>query len=142
MVTHQIAVAPRAPEVAVSLARLRTARMMSSLAVIFLLFDGFARMVAFAPYLEGTLRAGYTARHGLWIGLLLVVCALLYAVPRTAVLGAVLLTGYLGAATATNLRIGDPIIFPLLMGVWIWAAIYLVDPRLARLLPLRRSQEE
>jgi hypothetical protein len=106
---------------------------------LFLMFDGIARTVAFAPYLEGTLRAGFDARLSAPIGVLLIVCTLLYAVPRTAVLGAVLLTGYLGAATAANLRIGDPIWFTLLFGALLWAGIYLREPRLTALLPLRRD---
>lgn len=113
---------------------------MSVFAVLFLLFDGAARMVGFAPYLEGTVHAGFAAEHGIWIGLLLILCTLLYAVPRTAYVGAILLTGYLGAATATNLRVGDPFIFPLLFGVWIWAALYLRDPLLAELLSVHKRR--
>jgi hypothetical protein len=113
--------------------RNRAGAIMFALAVLFLLFDGAARVVAFAPYVAGTVHAGFSAEDGVWIGLLLIASTLLYAVPRTTYLGAILLTGYLGAATATNLRVGDPFIFPFLFGVWIWAALYLMDPRLASL---------
>lgn len=107
--------------------------------MVFLLVDGVARAVHFQPYLEGTLRAGYDAGMAVPIGILLVVCTVLYALPVTTVLGAILLTAYLGAATATNLRIGDPIIFPVIFGVWIWAGVYLRDARLAALVPRRRE---
>jgi hypothetical protein len=114
---------------------------MTALAVLFLLFDGAARMAHFAPYVEGTVRSGFAAQDGVWIGLLLVVSTLLYAVPRTAFVGAILLTAYLGAATATNLRVGDPFIFPVLFGVWVWAALYLRQPALAALLHRQRGPD-
>jgi hypothetical protein len=129
--TPRPAALPRAPA--------RAGQVISALSALFLLADGVLRAVAFAPYLDGTLRAGFDASVSAPIGALLVGCTLLYAVPATAVLGAVMLTGYLGAATATNLRIGDPFWFPLLFGVLIWAGIYLREPRLASLLPLRRD---
>jgi hypothetical protein len=71
------------------------------------------------------------------IGLLELLCAVLYLVPQTALLGAVLLTGYLGGAVATHLRIGEPFVLPLVLGVLIWAGLWLRDPRLRGLLPLR-----
>lgn len=111
--------------------RVRAGTIMAALAILFLLFDGAARMAHFGPYVEGTVRAGFAAQDGVWIGLLLVLSTLLYAVPRTAFVGAILLTAYLGAATATNLRVGDPFIFPVIFGVWVWAALYLRDARVA-----------
>jgi hypothetical protein len=67
-------------------------------------------------------------------------CAAVYVVPRTAVLGAVLLTGYLGGAVATHVRVGDAFIVPLLLGVLVWAGLYLRDERVRALLPLRKSR--
>lgn len=127
--------AMRAPSVSKS--RARAGHALTAVAVLFLLFDGVARMTHFAPYLEGTTRAGFSESLAFPIGLLLLVCTVLYAIPRTAILGAILLTGYLGAATATNLRIGDPYLFPVIFGVVVWAGVFLREPRLAALVPLR-----
>jgi hypothetical protein len=122
---------------AVSKGQLRTGWGITGFCALFLLFDGIARAVHFGPYLEGTIRAGFDASLSAPIGILLVLCTLFYLLPRTAVLGAVLLTAYLGAGTAVNLRIGDPFWFPVLFGVAVWAGIYLREPRLAALLPFR-----
>jgi hypothetical protein len=116
----------------------KVGRVLTVLAVLFLLFDGAARAVLFQPYVDGTLRAGYPAGYSTGIGILLIVCTVLYAVPRTCILGAVLLTAYLGAATSVNLRTEDPLLFPAVFGVWVWAGVFLREPRLWALLPLRR----
>jgi hypothetical protein len=68
------------------------------------------------------------------------ICTLLYLVPRTSYLGAILLTGYLGGATASTLRVGDPWIFPVMAGILLWGGLYLRDPRLRALIPLRRRR--
>jgi hypothetical protein len=82
---------------------------------------------------------GYPESSATGIGLLELACAIVYVIPRTAVLGAVLVTGYLGGAVATHVRIGDPsFMMPLLLGILAWAGIYLRDERLHALLPLRR----
>lgn len=73
------------------------------------------------------------------LGILEIVCTVTYAVPRTAMLGAILLTGYLGGATATHVRIGDSFISPVILGVLVWGGLFLRDPRLRALIPLRRS---
>lgn len=105
---------------------------------LFLLFDGGARAVGFAPYVEGTVQAGYPASYGVGIGVLLIVPTALYLLPRTAVLGAILLTGYLGAAVASNLRVGLSFVFPLVFGMLVWGALYLLDGRLREMIPVRR----
>jgi hypothetical protein len=74
------------------------------------------------------------------LGAVELVCAILYVVPQTSVLGAVLLTGYLGGAVATHVRVGDPFIPPLLLGVLVWAGLFLRDLRLRALLPLRKQE--
>lgn len=116
----------------------RTGMILTALAALFLLVDGIARVIGFAPYVEGTLNAGFAASDGLWIGLVLIAFTVLYLVPRTAFLGAILVTAYLGAATATHLQAGDPFFFPILFGVWIWAALYLRDPRLRDVILFKR----
>lgn len=132
-----ITVKPVSPWAAVASPRLRRIGVaVSGLAAAFLFFDGAARLVGFTPYAEGTLRAGYSASLGPWLGIVLIACAALYALPRTAPLGAILLTGYLGGAVATNLRLGDPIAFPVMVGLLVWGGLYLRERRLAMLLPL------
>jgi hypothetical protein len=115
-----------------------TGRIISGFATLFLLADGVGRLAAFGPYVEGTVQAGYPAHLAAPIGLALVVCTLLYALPRTAVLGAILLTGYLGGATASHVRLEEPnFLFAFAFGVLVWVGLYLREPRLRALLPLR-----
>ena len=109
------------------------ARILGSLLVLFLLADGAGKVLRFAPYVEGTARVGYPASCLVPLGLVLLACTILYAVPRTAVLGAVLLTGYLGGATATHVRMGQPFVFPVVFGVLLWVCLYLRDARVRRL---------
>ncbi|NJN37230.1 MAG: DoxX family protein [Nitrospiraceae bacterium] len=71
------------------------------------------------------------------LGVLELVCVILYIIPRTAVLGAILLTGYLGGAILTHLRVGDPFIGPVVFGVFIWGGLFLRDPRVRALIPVR-----
>ncbi len=114
-------------------------RVISTFAALFLLFDGGARLVRFAPYAEGTVKFGYPEYLASWIGLVLLVSTLLYVIPRTAVLGAILLTGYLGGATASQVRAEDSwFLFPVAFGVLVWGGLYLRDARLHALVPLRR----
>jgi hypothetical protein len=85
-------------------------------------------------------RFGYLDRTLLPIALVELACAVLYVIPRTAVLGAVLVTGYLGGAVATHVRVGDPsFVMPLVLGVLAWAGLYLRDARVRSLLPLRTA---
>jgi len=123
--------------VAVSKAMLWVGRIISTLAVLMLLMSGIMKLVKPDPVVEGFAKFGYHEGLALGLGILELVCTVLYAVPRTSVLGAVLLTGYLGGATATHVRIGDPFYFPVILGVLVWGGLYLRDPRLHALLPLR-----
>jgi hypothetical protein len=112
-----------------------TARFAAAVASLFLLFDGGARLAGFAPYVQGTVQAGYGAHLAPWIGLALLVPMVLYLIPRTAVLGAVLVTGYLGGAVATNLRVqGGSLwfLFPVAFGAIIWLDLWLRDARVRR----------
>ncbi len=117
-----------------------TGRILSTIAVLFLLMDGVMKWIKPAPVVAATVRLGWPESALFGLGILLVVCTLLYAVPQTAVLGAILLTGYLGGATATHVRIGEPlfpVLFPAIMGLLIWGGLFLRDRRLRALLPLR-----
>lgn len=109
----------------------------SALPVLMLLFSAAMKLVKAAPVVEGFTRFGYSEDVAFPIGVVELICTLLYLVPRTSLLGAILLTGYLGGATATHLRVGDPFIFPILLGVLVWGGIFLRDMRLRALLPLR-----
>ena len=114
----------------------------SALPVAFLLFDGVTKITGLAPAVEGTVRLGYPEHLVVPIGAVLLVCALLYVLPRTAILGAVLLTGYLGGAAATQVRVESWwFLFPVLLGVLLWAGLYLRDERLRALVPLRAASE-
>jgi hypothetical protein len=116
------------------------ALVLSRLVAVFLLFDGVARLVLFSPYVEGLVAMGYPQWLGPSIGSLLVACTVLYLATPTSVLGAVLLTGYLGGAAASQVRLEDPwFLFPVAMGVILWAHLFLREPRLRELLPLLRS---
>ena len=118
-----------------------TGRVMSGLVTAFLLFDGAIKLVPL-PVVGETLEAlGVPAGLARGLGVLTLACALLYAVPRTAVLGAILLTGLLGGAMATHLRVGSPVfshlLFGLYLGLMAWGGLTLRDPRLRALLPVR-----
>ncbi len=88
---------------------------------------------------RGLTKFGYPAGLAPWIGLTLLICTLLYVVPRTAILGAILVTGYLGGAVATQVRVGDPwFLFPVVMGVMAWGGLWLRDAGLREWIPVRR----
>jgi len=113
-------------------------RIISGLVVAFLLFDAIIKVVKLAPAVEGTARLGYPVSVVLPLGIVLLVSTALYAIVRTSVLGAILLTGYLGGATATQVRVQDPwFLFPVLLGVLVWTGLFLRDDRLRALIPLR-----
>jgi hypothetical protein len=118
-------------------------RILSGLPALFLLVDGAMKLVKPAPVvvLETMVRLGYPESVILPIGIVLLGCTTIYLIPRTAVLGATLLTGYLGGAVATHVRVGESwfsVIFPVTLGVLIWGGLYLRDERLRALIPLRR----
>lgn len=106
---------------------------------LFLLVDGGARLAGFRPYVEGMTKFGYDASLAPGIGLVLLVCTIMMLIPRTAALGCILVTGYLGGATATQVRVQDAwFLFPVALGVMSWLGLYLRDARLRALIPLRR----
>ena len=120
-----------------------TGRVISGLVVASMIFDGVTKILRWAPAVAGTVQAGYPERMVVPIGIAALVSALLYALPRSAVLGAILLTGFLGGATATNVRLASPLfVFPVGCGVLVWLGLYLRDARLRALLPLRRARRD
>ncbi len=115
-------------------------RVVSWLIALFLLLDGVAKLFKPAPVVEGTVKLGYSESVIIPLGIVLIACTILYLLPRTAVLGAILLTGYLGGAVATHVRVGDGafgVIFAAAFGVLLWLGLYLRDQRLRELLPFR-----
>ena len=125
-----------------SRARRRTGAIMTGIAILFLLFDGAGKLLVVPQVVEGSLQLGYPESTVRVIGLILLTCVLLYAIPRTSVLGAILLTGFLGGAVATHLRVGSPLLthtlFPIYLGALIWGGLLLREDRLRALIPLRR----
>jgi DoxX-like protein len=109
----------------------------SALPVLMLIVSGVMKLVKPAPLVEGFARFGYSDSLALGIGIVELACTVIYLIPRTSVLGAILLTGYLGGATATHVRIGDPFFVPIVLGVLVWAGLLLREERLRALLPLR-----
>ena len=112
-------------------------RIISTLIVLFLLFDVVLKLVKPGFVVEANIRLGYSENLIVPIALVLLVCTVLYTIPRTSVLGAILLTGYLGGATATHVRVGDPFLFAVLFGVLVWGGLFLRDRGLRALIPLR-----
>lgn len=121
-------------------------RVMSGLVIAFLTFDGVFKFVkpAPAPVVETFARLGWALSLAPVLGTLLLLSTALYVIPKTSVLGAILLTGYLGGAVATHLRAGDPlfsnILFPTYLGALLWGGLYLREFRLRALIPLRTAK--
>jgi hypothetical protein len=118
--------------------KLWTARVLGALVILFLLVDAAGKILRLAPYVEGTARVGFPPGCLVPLGLVLLISTILYAVPRTAVLGAILLTGYLGGATATHVHMSQPFVVPVIFGIIVWGCLYLRDARLRSLLPFVR----
>ena len=116
-------------------------RIISGLPVLFLIFDSVIHIMKPAPVREGFARLGYSLSLAVPLGIIELVCIVLYVIPRTSVLGAALLTGYLGGAVATNLRAGAPlfsnVLVPVYLGVLLWGGLYLRDDRLRAVFPVR-----
>jgi DoxX-like family len=123
--------------------KLWAGRIMSGLAILFLLFDAIIKFVkpVPAPVTQAFAQLGYPPGLAVNIGVILLACVVVYAIPRTSVLGAILLTGYLGGAIASHVRVGDPlfshVLFPAYVALLIWGGLYLRDDRLRALVPLR-----
>ena len=114
-------------------------RVVSALPVLALLMSGSMKLMHKPELVAGfTTHFGYPEATMTPIGIVEILCAILYAVPQTSVLGAVLLTGYLGGATASHVRVSEAFVTPVLMGIMVWAGLFLRDPRIRALLPLRK----
>jgi len=121
----------------VSKKRLWAGRIISALPILMLLFSGVMKLIKPAFLVQEFVRLGYPESLALGIGILELSCTVVYVIPRTSIFGAILLTAYLGGATATHVRIGDPFFGPVVLGVLVWVGLYLRDGRLRALIPLR-----
>jgi hypothetical protein len=114
----------------------------SGLAILFFLMDAVGKFAKPDVVVSTTVGLGYLESQIITIGVILLVCTILYLIPQTAVLGAILLTGYLGGAVATNFRVQAPlfsnVLFPVYLGIFVWLGLYLRDARIRELLPFRR----
>jgi len=124
----------------ISKAAHRTGLLVGGLAALFLIVDGVMKLFKPEIVVKATVDLGYSENTIVPIGIVLLVCLILFMIPRTTVLGAILLTGYLGGAVATHVRRGDgvfEITFPIILGAMIWLGPYLCGSRLRSLVPLR-----
>ena len=115
-----------------------TGRIVTVLCVLFLIVDGGMKAVKAIPSMEGSVQLEWPEELVQGAGIVLLVCTALYLIPRTAILGAILLTGYLGGATAIMVRTGTPYLFPIIFGVFVWTGIFLRNEKLRELLPLSK----
>ena len=118
--------------------RAQVGRALSAVAVAFLLFDSVGKVLEVAPVVAGTTQLGYPEGIVRSLGVILLLCVVVHLIPRASVLGAVLLTGYLGGAVATHVRVGSPllthVLFPVYVAAFIWGGLLLRDARLQRVL--------
>ncbi|MBJ6764450.1 DoxX family protein [Myxococcaceae bacterium JPH2] len=127
----------------ISKKQLWTGRILSGLAVVFLLIDGITKLFQLAPVVAATTELGYDASAVVPIGVLVLVGTALYCIPRTSVLGAIYLTGFLGGAIATHVRMSNPLfshtLFPVYLAAFVWAGLLLRNTRLWSLLLPREA---
>lgn len=115
-------------------------RVVSGLVVAFMIFDGVTKVVKAQQVVDATVRIGFPESTIVGIGVALLICTAVHVIPKTSVLGAILLTGYLGGATAANVRAGSASLnttFPIIFGVLVWLGLFLRDGRLRALIPFR-----
>jgi len=118
-----------------------TGRILTGLIALFFILDGVGHLMKPAPVVDAFARLGYPLSASVGIGVLLLICTAIYVTPRTSVLGAVLLTGYLGGAVSTQVRAGSSLfetIFPVILGTLAWAGLFVRDAELRQIIPLRR----
>jgi hypothetical protein len=116
-----------------------TGRIISGLCIIFLLVDAIMKIVLHPQHVASSADLGWSAQALQPIGIALLACTILYMLPRTSILGAVLLTGYLGGAIAAMARIGQPFFFPFIFAVLVWGGLFLRDEKLREIVPFKRS---
>ena len=117
-----------------------TGRVLTVLSGLFLLLDGVMKIMKPAPVVQGSVQLGFPESTMPGIGVALLACTILYLIPRTAVLGAILITGYLGGAVASQVRIhagAFDVLFPVIFALIVWGGVYFQDGRLRALVPLR-----
>jgi len=119
-------------------ARIWVGRALMGLPIFALTMSAFMKLTAAPPFVEKWMGFGFTESMLRPIGILELFVVAMYAVPRTRVLGAILVTGYLGGAIVTHVRVGDPFVIPLVIGILAWLGLWLTEPRLGELTPLRR----
>ena len=115
-------------------------RIVSAVAVLFLAMDGVTHLMKPPPVAQAFQSLAFPLSLSVELGIIELVCVVVYAIPRTSILGAILLAGYLGGAVATHLRVLDPLfdtIFPIIIGALVWGGIYFRDPRLRALIPFK-----
>jgi hypothetical protein len=138
--THRLTTMPSAETTAYSQKRVWTGRVLTGLSGAFLIFDGSMKLFKPPAVVQATVQMGYPESTIVGIGIVLLACTLLYLIPRASILGAVLLTGYLGGAVASNVRAEQPvfnIVFPVVFACIAWSGLWLRDRRVQDLLPLR-----
>jgi hypothetical protein len=127
----------------VSKTKLWISYVMSGLVILFMLMDSIMKFVQPPQVVEATLALGFAEQHLAIIGALGLISTLLYAFPRTSILGAILLTGYFGGAVATHLRLNNPLfshtLFTVYFGILVWGGLWLRNTKLRELLPLQQS---
>jgi hypothetical protein len=113
-------------------------KIISALCILFLLFDAVGKVIRESHHVEGSAALGWPADQVQSIGIALLISTILYIIPRTAILGAILVTGYLGGAIAIMVRVGQPLYFAAVFGVLVWAGLYLRDEKLRALIPFKK----
>jgi hypothetical protein len=116
-------------------------RIVTTLVVLFCAFDGLMKVIKEPHVIAASAEFGFSTNELVLIGVLMLACTILYAIPRTAILGAVLLTGYLGGAVVSNIRVGHPVfecIFPIIFGALAWGGLFLRESRVRELIPFRK----
>ncbi len=129
-----------APNADVSKTSLWAGRILSGLPIALFVFTGLFSLLKPAVAAQGSAHYGYPDGALRPIALVEIGCAVVYAIPRTSVLGAILLTGYLGGATATHVRVGEPFFMPIIVGIVVWLGLYLRDGQLRAHVPWREPK--
>jgi hypothetical protein len=128
---------PAVQPVTVSKKKLWIGGILSAIPILLLIFSGVMKLVMPPSVALGFAHFGLPLHIAAGLGIVEISCAVVYAIPRVAVLGAILMTGYLGGAAATNVRVGDSFVVPVLLGVLVWGGLFLRDWRIRALIPLK-----
>ena len=136
--------AMKAEEINVSKGRIWAGWIITGLISAFMLLDAAMKLAKPKPVIDAFARTGWPTELSATLGVILLVSTVLYLIPRTEILGAILLTGYLGGAVATNLRLENPLfsntLFPVYFGVLVWGGLWLRDRKIQELIPMRKER--